>query len=134
MAVDILKPEEEYQDVFKGIGLFPGEYYIKIDESVSPVVNQPRRIPQALHSKVKDELDRTEQFEIIAKVDKPTDWVSSIVIVQKPQSKSQHICTDPKSLNSALKHEHYRNRTIDDLPHKLKGAKIFSKVDARPGY
>ena len=50
LAVDNVKPEEEYQDVFKGIGLFPGEYHIKIDETVSPVVNPPRRIPQALHS------------------------------------------------------------------------------------
>ena len=134
LAVDTVKPEEEYQDVFKGIGLFPGEYHIKIDETVSPVVNPPRRIPQALHSRVKDELDRMEKLEIVAKVDEPTDWVNSIVIVEKPQTKSLRICIDPKSLNSAIKREHYRTRTIDDLLHKLKGAKIFSKVDARSGY
>ena len=32
LVVDTVKPEEEYLDVFKGIGLFPGKYYIKIDE------------------------------------------------------------------------------------------------------
>ena len=134
LAVDTVKPEEEYQDVFKGIGLFSGEYHIKIDETASPVVNPPRRILQVLHSRVKDELDRMEKLAIVAKVDKPTDWVNSIVIVEKPQSKSLCICIDPKSLNSAIKCEHYRTRTIDDLLHKLKGAKIFSKVDARSGY
>ena len=133
-AVDNVKPEEEYQDVFKGIGLFPGEYHIKIDETVSPVVNPPYRILQALHSRVTDELDRMEKLEIVTKVDEPTDWVNSIVIVEKPQSKSLRICIDPKSLNSAIKCKHYRTRTIDDLLHKLKGAKIFSKVDARSGY
>ena len=75
-----------------------------------------------------------ETLEIVAKVDEPTDWVNSIVIVEKPQSKSLRICIDPKSLNSAIKCEHYRTRTIDDLLHKLKGAKILSKVDARSGY
>ena len=110
------------------------ENIIKIDENVSPVVNPPRRILQALHSRVKDELDRMEKLEIVAKVDEPTDWVNSIVIVGKPQLKSLRICIDPKSLNLAIKHEHYRTRTIDDLLHKLKGAKIFSKVDARSGY
>ena len=134
LAVDNVKPEEEYQDVFKGIGLFPGEYHIKIDETVSPVVNPPCRILQALHSRVKDELKRMEKLKIVTKIDKPTDWVNSIVIVEKPQSKSLRICIDPKSLTSAIKREQYRTRTIDDLLHKLKGAKIFSKVDARPGY
>ena len=134
LAVDNVKPEEEYQDVLKGIALFPGEYHIKIDETVSPVVSPPRRILQALHLRVKDELDRMKKLEIVAKVDEPTDWVNSIVIVGKPQSKSLRICIDPKSLNSAIKHEHYRTRTFDDLLHKLKGAKIFSKVDARSGY
>ena len=133
LAVDNIKPEEEYQDEFKGIGLCPGEYHIKIDETVSTLVNPPHRIPQALHSRVKDGLDRMEKLQIVAKVEEPTDWVNSIVIVEKPQSKSLCICIDPKSLNSAIKHEHYRTRTIDDL-HKLKGAKIFSKVDARSGY
>ena len=127
LAVDIVKPEEEYQDVFKGIGLFPGEYHIKTDESVSPVVNPPCKILQALHSRVKDELDRIKKLEFVDKVGKPTDWVNSIVIVEKPQSKLLRICIDPKSLNSAIKCEHYRNRTIDDLLHKLKGVKIFSK-------
>ena len=74
LAVDNIKPEE-YQDVFNG------EYHIKIDETVSPVFNPPRRIP---HSRVKDELDRMEYLEIVAKVDEPTDWVNSIVIVEKP--------------------------------------------------
>ena len=72
LAVDTVKPEEEYQDVFKGIGLFPGEHHIKIDETVSPVINPPRRIPQALHSRVKDELNRMEKLQIVAKVDEPT--------------------------------------------------------------
>ena len=49
LAIDNVKPEEEYQDVFKGIGLFPGEYHIKIAETVSLVVNPPHRILQALH-------------------------------------------------------------------------------------
>ena len=106
---------------------------VKPEKTISPVVNPPRRILQVLHSRVKDKLDRMKKLEIVTKVDEPTDWVKSIVVVEKPQSKSLCICIDPKSLNSAIKREHYRTRTIDDL-HKLNGAKIFSKVDARSGY
>ena len=69
-----------------------------------------------------------EKLEIVAKVDELTDWVNSIVIIEKPQSKSLHICIDPKSLNSPIKHEHYRTRTTDT------SSKIFSKGDARSGH
>ena len=56
-----------------------------------------------------------EMLEIVAKVDEPMDWVNFIVIVEKPQSESICICIDPKSLNSAIKREHYWTKTIDDL-------------------
>ena len=40
------KPEilSTYADQFRRIGVLPGEYEIKIDESVTPVVHPPRRI------------------------------------------------------------------------------------------
>ena len=44
------------------------------------------------------------------------------------------ICLDPKDLNKAVKRPHYRTPTLDEVTHKLAGAKIFSKLDARHGY
>ncbi|XP_068752741.1 uncharacterized protein [Montipora capricornis] len=54
---EILK---RYRGQFSGIGTLPGEYEIKIDASVIPVVHPPRRIPYMLRDKVKAELDRME--------------------------------------------------------------------------
>ena len=39
-------------------------------------------------------------------MDTPTDWVSSLVVVKKPNGKLK-ICIDPKPLNKALKRNHY---------------------------
>ena len=46
----------EYADSFKGLGCLPGEYRIKLDPNVPPVVHAPRKVPVALHDRVKEEL------------------------------------------------------------------------------
>ncbi len=38
---------KEYADVFDGLGLFPGEYQIKVDPTIQPVVHAPRRVPRS---------------------------------------------------------------------------------------
>ena len=63
----------------------------------------------------------------------PTDWVSSLVYARK-QSGKLRICLDPRDLNKAIKRPHYPTKTIEDISYKLRGAKIFSKLDARQGY
>ena len=62
----------EYNDLFVGIGCLPGDDRIVIDKSVSPVVHPPRKIPVAMKSRVKEELDRMEKLDIIEKETKPT--------------------------------------------------------------
>ena len=48
--------ENEYPEIFEGLGCLPGTYHIKIDPNATPVVQPPKRIPIALKSKVKEEL------------------------------------------------------------------------------
>ena len=62
-----------------------------------PVVNPPRRVPEALKSRLKDELDTMESDQIIQKVTEPTDWVNSLVVVEKPKTGKLRICSDPKA-------------------------------------
>lgn len=125
---------EKFSDVFDGIGQFEGECTIHIDPNVQPVIHAPRKVAISLRSRFKDELDRMEQSEIIEPVSTPTEWVNSIVIVEKPQTGKLRICLDPKDLNKAIKRPHYPMRTLDDILPQLSGAKYFSKLDARSGY
>ena len=74
VGVDIT---EEYADSFKGLGCLPGEYKLKLDPSVPPVVHAPRKVPVALHDRVKEELQRMENDGVIKKQEEPTDWVNS---------------------------------------------------------
>ncbi|GFS79378.1 transposon Ty3-I Gag-Pol polyprotein [Trichonephila clavipes] len=64
---------------------FPNEpYHITFKDNAVPVIHPPRRVPQALQPKLKSTLDKLEKEGIVSKVNKPTDWVQSLVIVEKP--------------------------------------------------
>ena len=125
---------EEFSDVFDGLGEFPGEHSLKLDPSVPPVIHPPRRVPYALRDSVKKELDRMENLGVISKVTEATDWVNSMVIVEKPNKNGLRICLDPKDLNRAVKREHYRSRTLEEVTSKLANARYFSRFDCRSGY
>ena len=87
----------KYDDVLGKIGLLSGEHHINLDPSVLAVANPPRRNPFLLKDEVKNELDRTLTLGIMSKVEEPTEWVNSIVILEK-QNGSIRICLDPKDL------------------------------------
>ena len=134
--VDTLTTEgilEEFPDCFEGIGCLKKEHKIILDAKVTPVVNRARRIPLAMIDKVKAELDKMEASGIISKVDQPTEWVSSLVVVEKKDG-SVRICLDPRELNKAIQREHHHIPTLDDIAHRFAGMKIFSIMDMKHGY
>ena len=51
----------EYSECFEGLGRIAEPYHIKIDKDVEPVVHPPRKIPETLRSKLKDQLEKMEQ-------------------------------------------------------------------------
>ena len=59
---------------------------------------------------MKAELKKMEVNGIIEKIDQPTPWVSSIVVVEK--NGSVRICIDLKELNKAVMREHHHISTL----------------------
>ncbi|CAB3252665.1 unnamed protein product [Arctia plantaginis] len=123
----------EFPKVFVGMGCLPGEYKIQIKNNVEPVVHAPRKLPVAIRDQVKIKLEEMVREGIIAKVDKPTDWVNSMTVVKKPNG-SLRICLDPRNLNSAIKREHFKLPTFEEIVTKLAGSKYFSTLDAKQGF
>ena len=98
------------------------------------VVNPPHRVPKALKSRLKDELDTMESDQIIRKVTEPTDWVNSIVVVEKPKTGKLRICLDPNALNEAIRRPQYPMSTLEDVTAKLTNATCFSLLDITHAY
>ena len=58
----------EYPDLFKGVGLIPGDVELHLKPDAVPVINAPRRIPVALRERFRTELTRMENAGIVAKL------------------------------------------------------------------
>ena len=72
---------EEFSDCFGEIGCLPLVHHIEIRDDVKPVIAPVRKIPFALKPKLKKELKRMLDQEIIEQVEKPTDWANALVMI-----------------------------------------------------
>ena len=130
---DVLRKYGINSEIFGELSCLDKEYSLTLKEGVTPVVQPPRRVPEALKEDLKTELDRMLRLGVIKKVEEPTEWVSQLVVAKKPNG-NLRICIDPKDLNRALMRSHYQMPTAEEIFSKMAGAKIFSKLDASSGY
>ena len=95
-----------------------------------------RNIAIPLLPATKKTLESLEASQVIEKVTHPTDWVSPIVPVVKKGSNPLEVrlCVDYKHLNKNLRREIYGIPTFEELCSQFKGAKVFSKLDAKSGF
>ncbi|KAK3732970.1 hypothetical protein RRG08_002578 [Elysia crispata] len=120
--------------IFDGeVGTFPWEQHLTVDSSVPPVVMPDRRVPIAVKTKLKEELDNMTKKGVITPVTEPTPWVSQLVVATKPNG-NLRVCIDPKYLNKALRREHFTMPILDDVLYELSSSKLFTKVDLKNGY
>jgi len=121
------------KEIFKGMGMFPGEYKIKIMKNAEGIIKPPRRVPQTVLEKLKKELDSLLVSGIIKTVEEPKQWSSNIVIVHKADG-SLRLCLDPQELNKVIIREYILIPTLDDIRAKLVNKKYFSVLDIKKGF
>ena len=105
---------------------------IRLKPGAEPVQHPMRKIAFAILPAVKKELERMESLGVIAKVDEPTPWVNSMVVVKQPGK--LRICLDPTDLNKFVMREHSYIPTPEETLAKITNAKFFSKLDLKSGY
>ena len=106
---------------------------LELDPNAKPKILPCRNIPLALKDPVKIEIDNLIKRGILAPVSEPTDWVSQMAVVKKANGKIR-ICIDPQPLNEALKREHFKLPTLEDVLPNLNKAKVFSKYDVKEAF
>ncbi|XP_055856265.1 uncharacterized protein K02A2.6-like [Episyrphus balteatus] len=124
---------KDFKDVFEGLGCLKEKCHFKVKCDVTPVVDCPRKIPFALKSDFKKELERLERLNVIKEVKEPTPWVNSIVLVKKPNG-NLRLCLDPRNLNKAILRPHFQFPNVEDFKAHLSGSKYFSVLDANSGF
>lgn len=119
-----------YNNVFKGLGCMEGNLHLEVDKSVTPESMPPRRVPLSIKDRLKQELTRLEKEHVIIKEEEPTDWVSNLVVTEKPNGKL-YVYIDSQHLNRALKRSHYPLPVTEDIIPELTVARVFSKADLK---
>ena len=127
---------QHYKDVFKpGRDKSLGEpLHIEMDPNVKPVHAPTRRVPVAKLDKVNEELKRLCDEGTITLVTQPTDWLSNMLVKEKPDG-SIRICIDPsQTINKAIKRPIYTIPTIEEKLPLLTNAKVFTTVDVSEAF
>ena len=123
----------EYSDCFGELGTLPKTHHIRTNPDIPPVIHSARRIPIALRERLSTELQRMVKMGVIEPVTEPTEWVSQLVVAEKPNGKLR-VCLDPRDLNKAILRHHYQLPTAEELFSEMANAKYFTKLDASNGY
>jgi hypothetical protein len=122
---------QKYPKCFEGIGKLNNfQLKIPIDEHVTPVVQQIRRILYHLREKLEKKLCELEQYDIIEKVDGPSKWVSPVVVIPKKNDEIR-LCIDMHRANDVVIREQYCIPTVDEILQDLNQSKVYSKLDIK---
>ena len=73
---------------FTGIGSLPGKAHLDVDPAITPVIHKQRICPIHVKDDLKRELDAMEKLDVIAPVEKATDWVSRLTVARNPAANS----------------------------------------------
>ena len=129
-----VQPEEEFPQLFTGLGKLSEEYTIKLKDGATPfALNTPRRVPVPLMKSVKSELERMEKLGVISPVEAPTDWCAGMVVVPKSEGRVR-ICVDLTKLNESVYRERHPLPAVEQTLAQIAGARVFSKLDANSGF
>ena len=124
-----------YPEVFqRELGALPGTVHLEVKQGATSIVAPPCHVLTSLKKKLKTELDRLQQLEVIAPISEPTPWVSSPSVAVK-KSGVLRICIDPRPLNTALKRERYQLPVLTYLGlEPLEGHRPSTTVRQRPQF
>ena len=81
---------KDFESVFtEEIGTFEGNVHLEVDPLVTPEQTPLRKVSLAVKDRrLEAELSRLEDLGILMKVSEPTDWVSSLVVLEKKDSQN----------------------------------------------
>ena len=127
---------ELFPELFKGIGTIKDAIVkLNMDQNVTPIVQPPRKIPQAMVEPLKHEIERMTNLGVIRKLDinEATDWCHKLVLVHKTNGKLR-VCLDPHTINKALQFNVHNARTFQDVTSSIRKVTKVSKIDTNSGF
>ena len=108
--------------------------HIKMNPDIRPGHAPWRCIPVSKVQRVNEALEKLCEECVIVPVTQPTNWLSNMLIKEKPNGKLR-ICIDPsQTINKAIKRPIYTIPTIEEKLPFLTKAKVFTIVDVSEAF
>ena len=114
-------------------GKFKGDpIKIQVNSDAKPVIQAPRRIPLHYRDRLKKELEKMIQEDVIEgpiQLEEPGTFLSNLVVTDKKGSDNIRVTLDCQAVNKEIYHTHEPIPTIEELRHELSGSDRFSVLD-----
>jgi hypothetical protein len=107
------------------------EFVIDLLPGTAPISKRPYRMSIEELKELKKQLTELQEAGYIRLNSSP--YGASVLFVQKKEG-SQGMCVDYRSLNDATVKNKCPLPRIDDLFNRMRGTRVFSKIDLRSGY
>ena len=104
---------------------------ILIDKSIKPACQPYRRISTPLESKINEKIQELIKMDIIEPVNRPSSWVSPMVLTLNKSDGGVGICIEMRRANKAIIRENHPVPTMDQLITKFRKALLFSKLNIK---
>ena len=102
-----------------------------ISETENPVLQKPRKIPNAWNKGVDKQITEMLQNDIIRPSSSP--WNSPLLLVKKKDNTTRFVC-DFRGLNDVTKKDKYPLPNIGEMIDKMQGDQYWTKLDAASAY
>lgn len=97
----------------------------------APIATTPYRMTPEKRQKLRDELDKMLENNIIEDSESP--WAAPVVMIPKKDGKIR-VCIDYRQLNAVTTADRYPLPRIDDLLHEAKSSGYMTTMDLQSGY
>jgi hypothetical protein len=125
----------DFLDIFPEelLGMPPNrevEFAIDLLPGTAPNSKRPYRMSVEELKELKKQLTELQEDGYIRPNSSPCG--APVLFVQK-KDRSQRMCVDYRSLNDVIMKNKYPLPRIEDLFDQMRGARVFSKIELRPG-
>ena len=124
---------DKYPEVFNGLGKFGEPVKLELKSGATPKAVPARLVPHKKRRKLKVELDKLVKSEVIVKDTTPVQWLSPLVLVDKPNG-DLRLCLDPHYLNTQVVRAQCAIPTTPEIFSRISGSKYFTALDAKQGF
>jgi hypothetical protein len=110
-----------------------GEMKIPLKPDARPIKQQPYRLNPIYKHKVKEDIDRMLEADIIKPVEE-SEWISPMVVQDKKHGRGIRICVDLRKLNDACLHDPFPTPFKDEVIENVGGHETYLFTDGFSGY